>query len=195
MKIKNTTADQMEPGKVYITPGTRTMDNTYYTRPKTPTAAQFCDRLRLQGTAIKGREVYWLHFIKTNSDAVLVKRSHRGTDTMSMERYEHSEFVLIPADTVVREVKHKPGYKTPQKQEQEREAAALRKMGSRVESARSEAVQPVTILKDTSDEAITKVEVADVFSALRASSMEVEDALQAAVDEAIEGHDASSKME
>lgn len=192
---KHTTADQMEPGKVYVTPGTRVMGNTYYTRPKTPTATQFCDRLRLRGTAIKGREVFWLHFIKSNPDAVLVKRSHRGTDMMSKQRYEHSEVVLIPADTVVREVKHKPGYKSAQKQEQEREASALRKMGSSVEPTRSEAVRPVTILKDTSDETITKVEVADVFSALRASSMEVEDALQAAVDEAIEGHETSSKME
>lgn len=81
----------------------------WYTRTKT-TAGEYIRKLRNRLSACNGREIYMINFFKGNPDAVLFTRRNRGEDSLS-GKFEHTDKVLLPADTKLREVKQRPGFK------------------------------------------------------------------------------------
>ncbi len=101
-------ASQTVAGEVYRE--TRPERGVYYMRPKgskrnTPKALVL--RLTNSGKPLAG---YWSGFLKDHPTAVLMIRYMRGLSTLTGEKWETKDYVLLSADRKMRAVQTKPGY-------------------------------------------------------------------------------------
>lgn len=78
-------------------------------RPKT-SASAYVAKLRRRSNPWS-REVFLMQRFKADPTMVLFKRFNRGTDFITGEKWEFSSYLLVPADTTLRAVQSKPGYK------------------------------------------------------------------------------------
>jgi hypothetical protein len=103
------TANYTEPGKIYRL--TRSaFPGHYYTRPigRKITPEAFVARLeaRRQSSAY-----YWAAVLRQHPDAVLMRRFDRYL-SMDGSGKEIARLVLLPSETVLREVKKRPNFKS-----------------------------------------------------------------------------------
>jgi len=104
-------AEDTQPGRFYRP--TRINDinaGTFYTRPKTLTAAKYTARLHKRTRPLTIRETFQCQEYRANPDVVLFTRHMRGFDAVAQRRYEIRGYVLMPPDYMIREVKSRPGY-------------------------------------------------------------------------------------
>ena len=99
----------MRPGALYR----RTVDpgRFWYTRPPRGTAARLVKRLSLRRD-IKVRDFEALQAARyeLGGCGVLAVRHLRGVDPATGRRYELEDYVLLPLDYKLREIKRRPGY-------------------------------------------------------------------------------------
>lgn len=149
----------------------------WYTRTKMP-AGEYIRKLRNRMSACNGREIYMINLFKANPDAVLFIRRNRGEDSLS-GKFEQADKVLLPGDTELREVKQRPGFKKQENSERKR-PVQLVPPGTYLEPMGSN----VTYLTDTEE---TGSDKSDALSGLTRDRLEVEDALEEAISQAMEG--------
>jgi hypothetical protein len=103
-------ASQMRAGAVYR----RTSDpgRFWYTKPKAGAARRLVQRLRPRAARLStcDREALRAAQAELAGDGVLAVRHLRGVDPLTGDRYELEDYVLLPPNYRLREVKKKPGY-------------------------------------------------------------------------------------
>ena len=165
-------ACEAEHGKMYTRTKKGPMEgNTWYTRPKL-TAKQYVNRLEVRLNSCNGRDIWMINTYRNDPERyVLFIRHDRGEEQFG-GRYEHTSKVLVPVDTNLRAIKWKPGFKAVPKSTPTEKTGGDRRTG--IIGTRSEAGDEDGVIKS------------NPLAALRQGVLEVEDALQTAVDQAIE---------
>ena len=105
-----TAAKDMRPGKLYrrtVNPG-----GFWYERPPAGTARRLTRRLLPRTAKLNSCDREALRAARADLDnsGVLAVRHLRGVDPLTRERFELRDYVLLPLDAVLREVRKKPGY-------------------------------------------------------------------------------------
>ena len=99
-----------EPGKFYRqSRPCETGGNHYYVRPKL-TARTWARRMEKKYNAMKGNEMHHYMAWKRNEGMILMQSRVRGHDTISGQRYELRNYVMMDPETRLREVKKPPGF-------------------------------------------------------------------------------------
>ena len=83
--------------------------NSYYVRPKL-TAKAWAKRMEKKYNAMKGNEMHHFMAWRQNKSMILMQVRIRGKCSVSGERYELRNYVMMDPETKLREVKKPPGY-------------------------------------------------------------------------------------